>query len=110
MDSGELGKAVAINRTNPDNLRPRFSNDFIVAHTLEEFFITFSVVEPPPITSESELDELTGVDAVAVSKLSITPEFAKRIRNAMTINIEKHEKQFGQIEISSEKKEERKEN
>ena len=81
-------KVVKIARTNPDDLRPIATNDFLVSHSEKEFFLTFSIMEPPTILDVAELLKLHQIEAVAVAKLVLSPEFAKRILKALEKNIE----------------------
>lgn len=97
----EPGKEIPIIRTNPTNLKPEYMNDFIVGHTANEFFLTCSMIEPPQTFSEQELKELSSIEAIAIAKFVVTPEYAVRIRNALTTNIDKYEAKFGHIAIKT---------
>lgn len=81
-------KQVRILRTNPDDIKPVFANDFIVSHTDREFFFTFSIVEPKEILDPEELQKIDSLDAVAVAKIAVTPDLAERISKALSINID----------------------
>ena len=72
-------KKVLINRINPEQIKPTYINDAIVTHTNDEFFITFSQIERPAILSEEKIKELSSIDAIAKSKLIVSPAFFKRI-------------------------------
>jgi hypothetical protein len=52
-------------------------------------FLTFSVIEPPSITSEEDLDRVADVEAVAVAKLVLTPEFAEAALKALSLHLKK---------------------
>jgi hypothetical protein len=81
-------KQVRISRVNPDNIKPVFANDFIVSHTDNEFFFTFSVLEPSEILDPADLDKINSLDAIAVVKVAVTPDLAERISKAISTNIE----------------------
>lgn len=90
----QIEKKISIRRTNPENIKPIFSNDFIVANNDDEFFLTFSLLEPFLIESEDELTEIDSIEAVARVKLALTPDFAKRVSKALITNIERYEAKF----------------
>ena len=56
------GRQIPIKRENPNRVIPTFVNDMIVTHSQHEFYITFSVIEPPGILSENEFDQIESVD------------------------------------------------
>jgi len=84
---------VPISRVNPNKVLPTFANDMTVNHSADTFYLTFSIIEPPALYKKSELDKVKSVDAVAVSKLVITAEFANAIAIALTENIAKSKRQ-----------------
>lgn len=84
-----IGKEVKIIRKNPDNIRAIPVNDLIVTHSNSEFFLTFSLIEPPAILEQKELSDLNEVEAIARAKFVISPEFAEAITNVLSKNIEK---------------------
>jgi hypothetical protein len=83
-------KQILINRTNPEGLKPEYVNDLIVTHSDNEFFITFSQIERPALLSEEELDKLATIDAIAQSKIVVTPTFIKRMLEVLTENYKKY--------------------
>jgi len=89
MNEGNV-KQVLINRTNPEGLKPEYVNDFIVTHTDNEFFITFSQIERPALLSEEELDKLATIDAIAQSKIVVTPAFIERMLEVLSENYKKY--------------------
>lgn len=91
-----IEKKVGITRVNPENIKPIFTNDFLVSHTEEEFFFIFSILEPVQIVTEEELDKIKSVEAIARVKLVLTPDFTKRVSEAIIKNIEGYEKRFKQ--------------
>jgi hypothetical protein len=80
-------KQIRIERVNLDNIRPVFSNDFMINRASNEYYLTFSVVEPPQIFSSDDLDAIEKVSAIAVSKIVITPEFAKELLDVLQRNL-----------------------
>ncbi len=83
-----VGKHVKISRENPDNLRPISVNDLLITHTRNEFFLTFSIVEPPPFLEEKEFEDLHEIKAIARVKLVLSPEFTEATIKALSSNLE----------------------
>jgi hypothetical protein len=83
-----VGKQVRIKRLNPDGIRSVPANDLIITHSKQEFYLTFSSIEPPPILEEKDLEDLEQVDALARSKLVISLDFSEAILKALSMNIE----------------------
>lgn len=81
-------KKFRIKRINPDEISPIHVNDMMSAHTENEFFLTFSELEPPAELEESELDKIEEIYAVAKTKIVITPNFARAIIKTLSENIE----------------------
>jgi len=92
------GKPVRITRKNPDNLRLALVNDFVVNHNRDGFFLTFSLLEPPQVLDEKDLEELQGVEAIAKAKLFVTPRFAEVILKVLATNIETYNKSAEELE------------
>jgi hypothetical protein len=82
---------IKINRINPDNLQPIFVNDFLITNNDEDFFLTFSVLEPQFVETEEELKKVKSVQAIARVKLALNPVFMKRVTKAITNNVEAFE-------------------
>ena len=87
-------KKVRIARVNPENIKPIFANDFLVSHNEEEFFLTFSIMEPLHFETEEDLANIETIEAVARVKLALTPNFIRRVSNALVTNIEGFDKKF----------------
>lgn len=85
-----IGKQVAISRINPDNIRSVFANDLLVTHSDNEFFLTFSEIEIPPILEEKDLQNLTTIEAITRIKLIITPRFAEAILKTLSSNLDNY--------------------
>lgn len=83
---------LKINRVNPDNIRPILANDLLVNHTENEFFLTFSILEPPAILSQEDLGKTSEVSAITRAKIVISPKFLESIIKVLTVNYEKHKK------------------
>ena len=87
-DKTKKPKKIRISRVNPDNITPIHVNDMMTSHTENEFYITFSELEPPAVLEESELENIDKIEAVAKTKIVITPNFARAIVKAISENIE----------------------
>lgn len=77
---------------NPLGVQTIFANEMTVSHTSNEFFLSFYRLEPPIVLDEedkAELLKMDSLDAVLVTKIAITPEFAEATLEALKINIEK---------------------
>ena len=96
----KVEKKVEINRVDPQNIMPVFSNDFLVSHTDNEFFFTFSYYEPPRFETEEDLMKLDKVDAKTVAKIVLTPEFVRTFLHTLTTNMESYDER---IEYKNEK-------
>lgn len=81
---------LKIGRTNPDNVRSVPVNDVVINHSENEFFITFSSVEPPVIFSAQDLSQLGDVDAIARAKIVVSPEFLEVLIKALSVNLESY--------------------
>ena len=89
-----VGKPLKIRRVNPDGVRSVPVNDRLITHTKQEFYITFSSIEPPTILDEKDLEDLQGIDAVARAKLVVSLDFAEAIIKALSINIENYKNEI----------------
>jgi hypothetical protein len=69
--------------TGDDILRGKYSNNMIASHSADEFIIDWLLNSP------------SGVHLV--SRIIVTPSHVKRIINALKDNLDKYEKQFGNI-------------
>lgn len=84
-------KQLRIRRTNPQSISPVFANDFLVTHSPQGFFLTFSMIEPPAILSEEDWELTDKVEAKAVAKIVVPPAFLSRILKVMEDNLRKYE-------------------
>lgn len=82
-----VSKQFRINRINPDGLKPLYVNDIIVTHSNKEFFVTFSQIEPPAILPEDDIKEMNSINAIAQSKIIVTPELFQKIIEVFQINL-----------------------
>lgn len=86
-------KQFRIKRTNPDNIRSAPVNDVLINHSINEFFITFSSVEPPAILDEEDFKNVNSIEAIARSKITVSPQFIELMIKALTTNLESYKKQ-----------------
>ena len=89
MDEG--AREIHIRRVNPLGIRSVYVNDFSVIHSPNEVYLTFSQVEPPDVSADQKLADVQTVDAVAVARLVVTPEFAKAIVTTLDENLKRLE-------------------
>ena len=74
---------------SPEKAAGTYSNLAIIAHAQSEFIMDFASVMP-------------GIQQANVqSRIIMTPENAKRLLLALQDNVQKYEKQFGQITLNS---------
>ncbi len=87
----DLMKAIEVRivRTNPKGVSPVYANDMMATHSEKEVFITFSLIEPPTGADEN-LKNLKEIEAIAVSKVLVTPDFAERIIAVMTEIVQRY--------------------
>jgi hypothetical protein len=82
QDSAGSSRQITIN-ANDELARGRYSNNMLVAHTAEEFIIDLLMTAP----NGSSL----------VSRVIVSPGHCKRILAALADNLQKYERQFGEI-------------
>lgn len=83
-DSNDPGGHRQITIAANDELaRGRYSNNMLVAHTREEFIIDWLMTAPN--------------GASLVSRIVISPGHCKRVLAALADNLQKYERQFGEI-------------
>ena len=75
-------RQITIN-ANDELARGRYSNNMLIAHTREEFIIDWLMTAP----NGSSL----------VSRIVISPGHCKRVMAALADNLQKYERQFGEI-------------
>jgi len=81
-------KQIKIKRSNRDNIKSTFVNDLVITHNRDEFVFVFSEIEPPFILDKSDFDQLEEIEADARARLVVTPAFAEKILNTLSVNIE----------------------
>ncbi len=69
--------------TGDEILRGKYSNNMMVSHSAEEFILDWLINSP------------SGVHLV--SRIIVTPSHVKRIVHALKENLDKYEKQFGNV-------------
>ena len=82
MPEGKKPQEVGIKITD-EILRGVYANNMVVAHTKEEFFVDFINVIPP--------------QGIVTARVIISPGHMKRIIKALSENISKYEKKFGEV-------------
>lgn len=81
-------------RTNPDNLKYEFTNDIIITHDRENFYIQFGQVSPPQISGQDDLENMAVLGAIespAVSRLVMDKAYIPTLIRALQDNLNKHE-------------------
>jgi len=87
----EQGKPIEIKIKIPDDIMGGvYANNVIIAHTKDEFIMTFTMVTPP--------------HGIATSRVIMSPSHIKRFANALQDNIKKYETNIAKIEPSGEPK------
>ncbi len=77
-------------KASEQELKGSYANNLMIYHSKEEFVLDFINIIPP-----------TGA---LVSRIITNPTSLKRIYEALKVNIENYEKQFGTISIGDEPK------
>ena len=85
----EKGRAVPIERYFPDELQVQYSDDAIVQHSDEVFYLSFFQVEKPITLTKAETERVKKIRARCVSRIIVTPEQMWRIVNAFQENFKK---------------------
>lgn len=70
-------------KASEDRMIPTYANQIRVAHTAEEFVLEMLAMFPP--------------QGVLLNRVVISPEHAKRLRDALTENIKKYEASYKKI-------------
>lgn len=73
-------------QTDEQTMIGKYSTMAQVTHTAEEFWIDFYAMLPNPQIAR------------LLSRIIVSPEHAKRLRNAIQDNIQKYEEKFGTID------------
>ena len=79
-------------RTNPDNGRYQFSNDVIITHDKENFYLQFGQISPPQISGREELENITligSIESQAVSRVVIDKHYLPVLIRALEENLQK---------------------
>jgi len=79
-------------RTNPDNLRYKFSNDVIITHDKQNFYLQFGQIAPPQITGREELENITllgSIESQAVSRIVFDKAYLPVLIRALEDNLKK---------------------
>ena len=88
-------------RTNPDNIKYEFSNDIIVTHDRENFYIQFGQISPPQISGREELENMAMVGAIespAIARIVVDKAYIPILIRALQENLAKHQAmQAGQM-------------
>lgn len=90
-------KELKLNIKMRDDLEPVFSNFANINHKDDEFTLTFCHVFPIPGKKPTAKGSAKAV-------VTMTPQHAKRLLNALSDNIRKYEQKFGEIMLIEEKK------
>lgn len=77
-------------RKNPKAVSPIYTNDMSVTFSDREIFVTFSLIEPPLFANEDEFRNTNQIDATAVAKIVMTPEFAEIAVKALADLLDKY--------------------
>lgn len=96
-EAKEISELIALKKkfVNPNSVETIFANEMTASHTNREFFISFYRLEPYMVIDEEDkaaLLEKENIDAVMVSRIVVTPDFAKAILKALQENIDKFDK------------------
>lgn len=81
-------------RTNPDHLKYEFTNDIIITHDRENFYIQFGQVSPPQISGQDDLENMAVLGAIespAVSRLVMDKAYIPTLIRALQDNLNKHD-------------------
>jgi hypothetical protein len=73
-----------------DARRGTYANLALISHRKEEFIVDFLFVDPQTQTAKAD-------QALLVSRVILNPGHMKRLFQAMGENIQKYEKNYGQI-------------
>jgi hypothetical protein len=93
MEENRQPMRFKIVRTNPDNLKYEFTNDIIITHDRENFYIQFGQVSPPHISGKEDLENMAVLGAIespAVSRLVMDKAYIPTLIRALQDNLNKH--------------------
>lgn len=81
-------------RTNPDELKYEFTNDVVITHDRENFYLQFGQVSPPHISGRDDLENMAALGAIesqAVSRLVLDKAYIPTLIRALQDNLKKHD-------------------
>lgn len=93
MEENRQPMRFKIVRTNPDNLKYEFTNDIIITHDRENFYIQFGQVSPPHISGKEDLENMAVLGAIespAVARLVMDQAYIPTLIRALQDNLNKH--------------------
>ena len=80
--------------TNPNNLRFEFSNDFMIMHDRETFYLQFGQISPPQINSKEDLENMAMlgmIESQAIGRLAINKNYLPILIRALQDNLAKYQ-------------------
>ena len=92
------------NFVNPDSVKAIHANEATINYTPTEFFVTFYRLEPPIVLDEKDkqkVKEEGSLDAIAVSKIVITPSFARAFHRVLSDQLKSYDKNSEAVQSAS---------
>jgi hypothetical protein len=85
----------------PEDLVPRYANNFVVQHTEQEFIISFFELLPPLMIGPADsvrarLEEMESMPARCVGRVILTPDRLKELLATLQDNLQKYNAKFGE--------------
>ncbi len=87
-------RQVALEFVLPDDMVSQFADNLVIAHTGNEFILSFLQTQHPLITKPEEAAKLTSVEARCVARIVVTPAGMDQIVDAMQKNLERYQSSF----------------
>jgi hypothetical protein len=70
----------------PENQYTDYADAFTIAHTSDEFVISFLQLQHPVVTSKKQLDAIKHLETICIARIALTPKRMLALMGAMQEN------------------------
>lgn len=94
------GKPITINWEIPSDVVAQYTNNFVVQHTPDAFFLSFYQIRPPiilgtPEERQKQLDQIDSANARFLTQVAMSPAQMAQLIKGLQENLDKYLKTFG---------------
>lgn len=88
-------KTVPILWSVPPNVETKYATNFVLAHTLDEFFLSFFELAPPIVLGSDEekarqLEKISALEARCVARIVMDHKRATQLLDVLSRNLKQH--------------------